>query len=787
MSTIIGNNRSNLLIGTSGTDTIHGNDGNDIIFGGGGNDALFGDNGNDVIFGGDGEDSLDGGAGSDLLVGGAGNDTLIDGGGAWNDTYFGDTGVDTVNYSSATQAIVVDLAAGTANGADIGSDTLTDIENVVGGAGDDTLLGDAQANALYGGDGNDLLGGGTGSDLLDGGNGLDRASYLNAQTSIVVQLAAGTVAVGTTTDTLRSIEFVRGGEFADVFDATGFSGSSTNAGSNGTFNEFEGRGGDDVITGNGNTRVSYLNAAAAVTVDLLAGTGQGTALGDLAGVGLDHFTGGVTTVRGSNFDDTLLGSNTATGFEQFEGRGGNDMIDGRGGLDRAVYNNDPATTSGIAVNLAAGTVIGDATVGTDTLSSVEFVRGTDFADTYTATGFSGSSTNAGSNGTFNEIEGMGGNDSVTGNGNTRIAFYNATDGVTVDLASPTPGVVGSTGVAFGTAAGDLAGIGIDTIFGGVNSIAGSQFVDTLLGSASAEIFDGRGGNDLFNGRGGFDAAIYNNDAAVTSGISVDMAAGIVTGDAAVGIDTLRAIESVRGTNFADVYDATGGDGAGGNPGFGAPGALNIGSNGTFNEFEGLGGDDIITGNGNTRITFTNATAGVSVDLAGGTATGNSSVGADTFTGVANVRGSNSTDTISGNASNNILEGQGGSDTIGGQGGNDTLTGGAGDDHFVYTATSDGLDHVTDFNGHGGQNDVFDFDHLAFGNGLAVGGADTGTLDPSHFVANATGATTAAEVFWYNTADHTLYYDADGSGGGAAVAIAVLDNNFLLNNTDLHLI
>jgi hypothetical protein len=61
------------------------------------------------------------------------------------------------------------------------------------------------------------------------------------------------------------------------------------------------------------------------------------------------------------------------------------------------------------------------------------------------------------------------------------------------------------------------------------------------------------------------------------------------------------------------------------------------------------------------------------------------------------------------------------------------------------------------------------------------------LDPSHFVANATGATTVTEVFWYNTTDHTLYYDADGSGAGAAVAIAVLANNFLLNHTDFDLI
>src|SRR5262249_18544372 len=123
----------------------------------------------------------------------------------------------------------------------------------------------------------------------------------------------------------------------------------------------------------------------------------------------------------------------------------------------------------------------------------------------------------------------------------------------------------------------------------------------------------------------------------------------------------------------------------------------------------------------------------------------------------------------------------------GQGGSDTLTGGAGVDRFIYSAIGDGVDHIIDFSGHAGQSDVLAFDHQAFGNGLALAGADTGTLDPSHFVANATGATIATEVFLYNTLEHTLYFDADGSGAGAAVAIAVLDNNFLLNHTDFDLI
>ena len=142
---------------------------------------------------------------------------------------------------------------------------------------------------------------------------------------------------------------------------------------------------------------------------------------------------------------------------------------------------------------------------------------------------------------------------------------------------------------------------------------------------------------------------------------------------------------MRGTNFADTYDATG---------FGQAGALNIGNNGTFNDFEGLAGNDTITGNGNTRVTFVNATGGVTVDVAAGTATGDASVGTDTFTGVSQVRGSQFADTLFGNGSNNTLDGQGGNDILDGRGGNDTLTGGGGADTFVFHSN---FLTITDFN------------------------------------------------------------------------------------------
>jgi Ca2+-binding RTX toxin-like protein len=554
---------------------------------------------------------------------------------------------------------------------------------LLGTLGNDVLIGTADADAIDGLDGNDKLVGGAGDDLLYGGAGRDRAVYTDATAGIMVDMAAGTVtgdaSVGT--DTLRAIEQVVGSNFADTYVATGFGASSPNASSVGNLvNTFEGMAGNDTITGNGNTQLSYLDATAGVTVDLAAGT----ATGDVS-VGTDSFSG-VSRVRGSQYDDMLLGSN-AGGVEQFIGGVGNDFIDGRGGNDRAAYSSfvNDTVTAGVTINLAAGTVTGDASVGTDTLRSIEFVRGSNFADIYNATGYGATSANLstnvnGSGAGFNEIEGMGGDDGITGNGNTRIAFYNATAGVTVDIQA-------------GTASGDTS-VGSDT-FTNVMSVAGSQFNDTFFGSSNApqtsELFEGRAGDDFIDGRGGFDQAIYNNDTAVTTGINVDMAAGIVTGDAAVGSDTLRQVESVRGTNFADTYIATG---------FGS--GANVGSLGTLNEFEGLGGNDVITGSGDTRISFVSATGGVTVDLALGTAMGNSSVGTDTFTGVSRVRGSNFNDTIYGNNGTNILEGQNGADRLDGRGGNDTLTGGTGADTFVYAS---GADFVQDFNR--GQGDKID--------------------------------------------------------------------------------
>jgi Ca2+-binding RTX toxin-like protein len=160
----------------------------DVVVGTAGNDVLDGGAGNDTLFGGDGNDTLTGGTGADTLYGGAGNDLFFaapdDGA---NDAIFGgaaaaDSGEDTVDYSQASAAVTVNLAAGTATGTSIGTDTLSGVENVTGSAFSDTLQGDGSANTLEGGRGDDTLTGGAGADefRFGGGTGAGAAARVDS-------------------------------------------------------------------------------------------------------------------------------------------------------------------------------------------------------------------------------------------------------------------------------------------------------------------------------------------------------------------------------------------------------------------------------------------------------------------------------------------------------------------------------------------------------------------------------------------------------------------------------
>lgn len=154
------------ITGTSRGETLNGTAGPDVICGLGGNDTINGLGGNDTIYGGAGNDRINGGTGDDQLIGEAGADTLN-----------GGVGADTVDYSAASVPLTISIDGQANDGARGERDAVaTDVENVVGGSGNDSITGSTAANDLDGGTGNDSIIGGAGDDAIDGGTGNDSIS-----------------------------------------------------------------------------------------------------------------------------------------------------------------------------------------------------------------------------------------------------------------------------------------------------------------------------------------------------------------------------------------------------------------------------------------------------------------------------------------------------------------------------------------------------------------------------------------------------------------------------------
>lgn len=124
-----------------------------------------GNAGDDTLTGNGGDNRLDGGAGDDRLFGKGGDDTLD--GGYGKDMIDGGDGIDTVDYSWCPGSLEIALIPAQSSIILVDGkeeDSLRNIENIIGGFGDDTLTGDDKANILRGGEGDDTLVGGGGAD-----------------------------------------------------------------------------------------------------------------------------------------------------------------------------------------------------------------------------------------------------------------------------------------------------------------------------------------------------------------------------------------------------------------------------------------------------------------------------------------------------------------------------------------------------------------------------------------------------------------------------------------------
>lgn len=303
---------SDVIVGFGGHDLIDGSDGNDFICGGPGFDDIFPGLGNDNVSGGPGGNAIyftsavsavdvnlasgiaTGGDGSDdfteidnvwgspyndtirgsdtsnLMFGDTGDDLLVGGNEAdWflgqdgDDTLRGGEGFDIASFAYSANPVVVDLAAGTATGE--GSDTLDDIQGVIGSAFGDTLGGGPGTNAFVGDPSGSTP---SGYDYINGGGGFDVQLYIFSSGPINYYAnsgggtapqrptagAAPTTAApdpsapgayggwtygGEGTDSLGSMEIIVGTDFADIM--TG------DKKANGYFGGL----GDDILNGKG--------------------------------------------------------------------------------------------------------------------------------------------------------------------------------------------------------------------------------------------------------------------------------------------------------------------------------------------------------------------------------------------------------------------------------------------------------------------------------------------------------------------------------------------------------
>ncbi|MBB4086383.1 beta strand repeat-containing protein [Sphingomonas carotinifaciens] len=550
---------------------------------------------------------------------------------------------------AATGTPAADLVTGTAT-----ADTLSTGDGddmALGGAGDDRIDGGAGDDMLVGDAGDDVIEGGAGEDILVGGAGRDRLSYANSAAGVTIDLshlsARGGDAYG---DLYDGFEDVEGSAFADTL--TGDAAANRLHGNAGD-DRLSGGAGDDILAGGagadlldggaGYDLAEYRDSAAAIAIDLAAGTATG---GDAAGDTLL----GIEAIAGSAFGDALLGG---AGGDTLDGAGGDDLIDGRGGddmlvggagadtliggdgLDTADYSD---SFTGVAVDLSAGTGLGGDAEG-DRLLGIERLVGSAFADTLTG--------DAGAN----WFVGGAGADSITGGDGIDTVNYSSDAAVAVDLATGTGGD------------GDTLA-GIENVIGttGTDMLAGDAFDNALFGGAGDDRLAGRGGADRLDGGAGRDTADYSDSA---TGMTVDLR----TGTASDG-DTLIGIEDLIGSAHDDAF-------------YGDAGANTLTG--------GAGADLLDGGDGFDTADYGTAATAVQIDLALDTQGGGDAQG-DRLVGIEAVRGSVFADTLAGGLGADALHGGDGDDLIDGRDGDDLLDGGAGADTLTGGAGFDTVDY-----------------------------------------------------------------------------------------------
>lgn len=531
---------------TSTIENIVGGTGVDTLTGDGAANKLEGLAGIDTISGGDGDDFLRGGSGADSLDGG--------------------NGTDTVSYSERFDSVFISLDGVQNDGTNDEFDNIaTNVENLIGGRGDDELQGNGAANQLSGGRGADMLIGNDGPDAINGGSGTDTVSYAGRIADAYVSLdnVADDGALTEGDNVADDVENIDGGAGNDTFV-----GSSSD-------NRFRGEAGNDSIVGLGGVDTadySHHLVSVVATIDGNANDGGpgetdniatdvenliGTAQSDnLTGSASDNFIDsgdsddvvsggdGDDALRAGQGTDTIVGGAGSDTVDYYERAPGHNLIVNLDGLP-----NDGEFAESDAVNADIENV--QASWGDDTITGndgdnlligsggSDTINALDGADTVYGEGNHANSLSFGGcwyvTGWTNNIDAGDGNDLVEGGyGIDNIDGGDGDDELmpfSRDLPSDFP--AGCT--ALDNGADDLSGgngtdsvayhgfpekitvtlddvkndgwIQDDNIHSDIENIIGGDKGDVLTGNAQANLIDGRAGGDLIAGGAGEDNLI----------------------------------------------------------------------------------------------------------------------------------------------------------------------------------------------------------------------------------------------------------------------------------------
>jgi Ca2+-binding RTX toxin-like protein len=353
------------------------------------------------------------------------------------------------------------------------------------------------------------------------------------------------------------------------------------------------------------------------------------------------------------------------------------------------------------------------------------------------------------NGVADVLVGLGGDDTYY--------VHNAGDWVAENAGQGFDRVL--TSVSYKLPAGQSIEILAAANTGGTAAInlTGNEFGQAIYGNAGVNDLVGLGGDDIYyvyNAAdrvfeaigGGFDRVLASVSYTMTVWQEIEvLAAADAASTAAINLTGNWWAQTIFGNAGNNVLDT---------------------GNGVADVLVGLGGDDTYyvhnagdwvaenAGQGFDRVLASvsyKLPAGQSIEILAAANTG----GTDPI----NLTGNELGQAIYGNAGANVLNGGGGVDWF---------FGGAGRDSFVFNTAlgTNNIDEIVDFNR---QEDTIHLENAIFF------GLLEGPLAAQAFAANASGSATTADArIIYNTASGQLSFDADGSGGGAAVSFAVLN-------------